>query len=186
MMFYTPEQQYLMVIVRHFGCLRVEQAKRILRNRYDTKPDNVSRLIHQLCAHDTMRECDGALTNGKIPARLEMLYAVDVLLAMFEEIPDIVVPTQHGSPFLLTAYSARHNLQVRMLHVPIGSEMEKSLIVDATPGSELPTVLILLLDNKDQRALLHLTQPCAIACPGADGILQIVKSNQEVQKNGEE
>lgn len=177
-MYLSKEQEYLLHFLQRMGCLRQEQAAAILRRKFDTPQKAMPAIIRQLRSAGQLREHDGVLIEPTRLASLAMLRAIDVLLAVFPaELPEATVS---GGPLLVTAYDAARDLQLQILHIPTGKERETCELAGRMPPTEIPTMLVLLLDAEEQRDHIKLNRiSYLLAYPDQTGRMHLEKREQE-------
>lgn len=182
-MYLSSEQEYLLHFLQRMGCLRQEQAAAILRRKFDTPQKAMPAIIRQLRSAGQLREHAGVLIEPARSTSPAMLRAIDVLLAVFPaELPEATVS---GRPLQITAYDAVRDLQLQILHVPAGKERETCGNAGRMPSTDIPTMLVLLLDAEEQRDHVKLNRIAyLLAYPDQAGRLHMEKREQEGTAHG--
>ena len=76
--------------------------------------------------------------------------------------------------YLLYAYYPDNPARLWILHVPVGTEQEKSMLVDyAQDTAPAQSVYVMLLDSVSQTAYISAASPCILAYPDQNGSLQL-------------
>lgn len=169
MSFLSPQQEYLLKVLREIGCLRKKQATALLHRQFDVSPEAVSHILRQLKMLGQMREYGGVLSTVGESVNIRMLRAVDLAFAIFPG--EALQLTSAANPFILSAYSEQQDMVLLILYVPLGKEERRCMAADNPPPSEVRTMVILLLDEEGQKSYIHTRTPCLVAYPiGSDGL----------------
>ena len=90
MRFWSPEQKYLLEVLKKTGCMRKSQALALLHRQFGTSPNAIGPICRQLRDAGYLREFDGVQYEPFIPN------AIDLILAIFPRELPIFERTAHA------------------------------------------------------------------------------------------
>lgn len=153
-MLLSKPQKDLLEIIRQYGAVRVDQARRLLKQKYSYL--NFNTIVHQMECGALIRKENGILHAPDKPADEEMLLAIDIMLLLE---PKCIEMMQRGTPpFALTFFRQRKEKLWRydICIVPPGQE---SLIYAALENvSHKYRMIVFVLDAPEQQ--VKLAVPC--------------------------
>lgn len=123
-----------------------------------------------------IREYDGVLSTIGESFHVRTLYALDLAFAVFPG--EAIQLAAEEEPVILSAYSEQKDMILLVLHVPPGKEQCCCRTADHLPLSQTKALVVLLLDEPEQKAWIHTKIPTLVAYPNGNGGLKIDKQRE--------
>lgn len=105
MRFWSPEQKYLLEVLKKTGCMRKSQALTLLHRQFGTSPNAIGPICRQLRDAGYLREFDGVISAVGPQYEPFIPNAIDLILAIFPRELPIFERTARNSLYALGAQS---------------------------------------------------------------------------------
>ena len=171
MRFWSPEQKYLLEVLKKTGCMRKSQALTLLHRQFGTSQNAIGPICRQLRDAGYLREFDGVISAVGPQYEPFIPNAIDLILAIFpRELPTFertarnslyALGTQSGllaRVFFLSREPKIFALPERDIVAEPASTLTVLLLEDATQAGRIPPDLSCLLAYSEQNGKLTLKQ----------------------------
>lgn len=173
MKFLSPQQEYLLRVLKITGCMRKAQVLTLLRRKFDTSPNAIGPICRQLRDGGYLREYEGIISVVGAGYAPFIPWALDLIFAI---LPREVVVFHWASHETLDGFGLQSELLVRVLYIP------QKQISFALPGKEefpkqQSVLTVLLLDDATQTAYIPPQFAGLVAYPDEKGKLTLKQHN---------
>lgn len=173
MRFWSPEQKYLLEVLKKTGCMRKSQALTLLHRQFGTSPNAIGPICRQLRDAGYLREFDGVISAVGPQYEPFIPNAIDLILAIFPRELPIFERTARNS---LYALGTQSGLLARVFFLSREQKMfalpERDIV--AEPAS---TLTVLLLEDATQAGRIPSDLSCLLAYPEQNGKLTLKQHN---------
>lgn len=173
MRFWSPEQKYLLEVLKKTGCMRKSQALTLLHRQFGTSPNAIGPICRQLRDAGYLREFDGVISAVGPQYEPFIPNAIDLILAIFPRELPIFERTAQNS---LYALGARSGLLARVFYL---SQEQKIFALPErdTIAEPASTLTVLLLEDATQAGRIPPDLSCLLAYPEQNGKLTLKQHN---------